>query len=142
MSRSGYTDDCDFDWRWVMYRGRVASAIRGKRGQRLLREALAALDSMPEKRLVASELEDGDGNVCVLGAVGRARGIDLGAIDPEQPDVVAREFDIAEPLACEIVYENDEGVWGTETPEERWRRMRDWVASKIKEEVADGTPQA
>lgn len=35
MSRSGYTDDCD-GWQLIMYRGAVASAIRGARGQRLL----------------------------------------------------------------------------------------------------------
>ena len=37
MSRSGYTDDLDAK-RYGLYRGRVASAIRGKRGQRLLRD--------------------------------------------------------------------------------------------------------
>jgi hypothetical protein len=45
MSRSGYSDDLDplALGRW---RGRVASAMRGKRGQAFLREMLAAMDAM------------------------------------------------------------------------------------------------
>ena len=55
MSRSGYCDDLDpLDLgRW---RAQVASAIRGKRGQKLLKELLTALDSMPKKELIANEL--------------------------------------------------------------------------------------
>ena len=48
MSRSGYSDDIDDNWAHIMWRGRVASSIRGKRGQAMLRELLAALDAMPE----------------------------------------------------------------------------------------------
>ena len=126
MSRHGYSDDPDpLDLgRW---RGRVASAIRGRRGQRLLRDLLAALDAMPEKRLIAHELEQ-DGEVCALGACARLRGIDVSDIDPEDSGRVAAVFDIAEPLAREIVWENDED-WTDKTPEARWARMRKWVAS-------------
>lgn len=132
MSRSGYVDDCD-NWQLIKWRGQVASAIRGKRGQQLLRDTLAALDAMPEKRLVASELETAEGEVCTLGAVGRMRGLDLSAIDPEDSELVAQEFGIAEQLAREIVYENDERVPYGETPEQRWTRMREWVVKHIKE---------
>lgn len=109
----------------------VASAARGQRGQRLFREMLAALDAMPEKALVAGELATNDGDVCALGALGVARGIDMGKIDPEDPAQVGEAFDIADCLAQEIVYMNDE--WGDygETPEQRWARMRKWVAGKI-----------
>jgi hypothetical protein len=41
-------------------------------------------------------------------------------------------FDIAKCLAQEVVYENDESPWRAETPEQRWTRMRKWVAAKIK----------
>lgn len=131
MSRSGYSDDVDvLDLgRW---RGQVASAIRGKRGQKLLKDLLAALDAMTEKVLIANELEASDGGVCALGAVGRARGIDMANVDPEEFEVVAPIFNIAEPLAREITYENDEcGMWH-ETPEQRFTRMRKWVAERIK----------
>lgn len=141
MSRSGYHDDLD-NWDLIRWRGQVASAIRGKRGQVLLKDMLAALDSMPEKALVTSELETEEGDVCALGALGKARGMDLRSLDPEESESVAAAFNIAEPLAKEIVYENDEHGWiygagkfRRETPEERWKRMRAWVVSQIKPEV-------
>jgi hypothetical protein len=56
MSRSGYCEDMDDQWAHIRWRGAVTSAIRGRRGQAFLREMLAALDAMPEKRLVAGAL--------------------------------------------------------------------------------------
>jgi hypothetical protein len=133
MSRSDYTDD-DEDGRLAMWRGAVMSSIRGKRGQKLLRDLLAAFDAMPVKELIAEELVTSNGSVCALGALGVARGLDLKDIDPEDYTRVAQAFDIAEPLAREIEYMNDEGHWGAfeETPAERWKRMRKWVAAQIK----------
>ena len=131
MSRSGYSEDCE-TWDMIRWRGAVKSAIRGARGQAFLQEMLAALDAMPEHKLVEGELEQ-DG-VCAIGAVGRARGVDMSKVDAEDPDVVAQVFGIAPALAAEIVFENDEaaGYWSKETPEARWARMRKWVASQIK----------
>lgn len=137
MSRSGYTED-DGDGRLALWRGQVASAIRGKRGQRFLRDLVSALDAMPEKRLIKEEFECETG-VCALGALGKARGIDLTKLDPEDDEdtrKAARMFDIADQLALEVVYMNDEGSWGSETPEERWVRMRNWAGGLIRE--ADG----
>lgn len=130
MSRSGYDDyDGDYDqWADIRYRGAVASAIRGKRGQKLLQDIADALDAMPEKRLIAYDLVDGQGQYCTLGVIGAARGIPLATIDPEDAETVAKTFGIAPALAREIVYENDEGAWERETPERRWQRMRGWVA--------------
>ena len=133
MSRSGYSEDHE-QWTMIRWRGAVASAIRGKRGQAFLREMLAALDAMPEKRLIGHELEY-DGNVCAIGSVGKARGLDMSELDPEDPYTVANVFGIARAMAAEIVFENDEGAgyWSKETPEARWHRMRAWVISNLKE---------
>lgn len=79
MSRSGYTDDGLDSWQVIRWRGAVASAIRGRRGQALLTELLAALDAMPVKELIKEQLVE-DGAVCALGALGRARGVDMSAI--------------------------------------------------------------
>jgi len=107
MSRSGYSDDCD-GWALIRWRGAVKQAIRGKRGQAFLREALATLDAMPEKKLVADSLHDPVvGQFCTLGAVGAARGMELSAIDPDDRESVAGNFGISEALAAEIMYEND-----------------------------------
>lgn len=159
MSRSGYTDDCDDDplatGRWI---AAVGSSIRGKRGQQFLSDLLAALEAMPDKRLISDELES-DGDFCAFGVLGRSRGIDMRDLDPEDAKEVALAFGISETLAREIVYQNDEYVdvfeWvdlvGPPTrkqslsyyghpqirvlkphPErDRWQHVRDWVASKI-----------
>jgi hypothetical protein len=129
MSRSGYDDGCDDGWAMIRYRGAVKSAIRGRRGQAFLRDLLATLDAMPEKKLIEGELETPDG-VCALGALGRARGIEMKGLDPEDAEHVAAVFGVAPALAREIVYENDEvGYWPKETPEARFTRLRAWVAS-------------
>lgn len=161
MSRHGYTEDEGDDplalGRW---RGMVASTIRGKRGQAFLREVLAALDAIPDKRLISEELKTVDGEFCTLGAVGAARGVDLEAIDPEDYDAVAAAFGIHPILAQEIMWENDEQVsrfdyieveicgpllpkdiWlghkrhvrvpAEKAAERRWQHMRDWVEASI-----------
>lgn len=110
MSRSGYTDEEDFPGQFALWRGRVASAIRGKRGQALLRDLLAALDAMPVKALAAESLVTADGEFCTLGVLGAQRGIDLAKLDPDDPDQVAEVFGIATCMAQEIVYQNDEAV--------------------------------
>jgi hypothetical protein len=134
MSRSCYTDCDDSGYPMALWRGAVASSIRGKRGQALLKELVASLDAIPNKRLIAHELVK-DGECCALGAVAMARGQDVSWVDPEAYEVVAKQFNIAEPLAREIEYENDEGFWSgieTETPEHRWARMRAWAVENIR----------
>ncbi len=133
MSRSGYTEDSEEQWHFAMWRGAVASALRGRRGQAFLKEMLAAFDALPERKLIAKELE-ADGAVCALGAVGKARAMNLVDIDPEDHETVAGKFNVAHAMACEIMFENDEGggYWKNETPEQRFERMRRWVVSQIK----------
>lgn len=131
MTRSGYIDDDgDDQWATIRYRGAVSSAIRGHRGQALLREMRDALDAMPEKRLIAESLVESNGERCALGCVAVARGIDVSTVDPEDPEQVAKVFDVSSKLVREIAYENDE-AWGDQTPEERWTRMRNWVERHI-----------
>lgn len=130
MSRSGYSDDYDdTDYPLALYRGAVASSMRGKRGQSLLRELAEAMDAMPVKRLITHDLVK-DSDACALGVVSNARGLDVTNLDPYDIESVAGKFNIAECLAREIVYINDEH-WKPETPEERWQRMRKWVEHKL-----------
>ena len=123
MSRSGYSDDCEYVDLW---RGAVDRATFSVRGQRLLRRLRDALDAMPVKRLITNQLVDADGEVCALGAVDPAK-----HIDPDDLEAVGRHFDIDEALAAEIVYMNDEAVYRPETPGQRWARMRLWVEKQI-----------
>jgi len=138
MSRSGYSDGIEY-WALIRWRGAVASAIRGKRGQAFLREMRDALDAMPEKVLIANDLVDVEGSHCALGVVGAARGVDLSSIDVGDYEQVASAFGIAQALAQEIEYENDECIseWGAYRPnnmtegERRWIYMRRWVENHL-----------
>lgn len=133
MSRSGYSEDLSYDdpLQYGRWRGVVASATRGKRGQQLLKELLVALDEMPEKKLITNSLKNSDGCYCTLGVLGEKRGLKMENLDPEDYEIVATEFGVAAPLVQEIVFMNDE--WHSETPEERWARMRKWVECQINE---------
>ena len=164
MSRAGYYEDDDDPLALGRWRAQVMSATRGRRGQQFLRDLLASLDAMPEKRLITDELEVSleadvkraeawaeitglptkdyhkfykrpetykDGDVCALGALGRSRGLPVAEINPTNHEQISTAFDIAEPLAREVVYINDECGYG-ETPEARWVRVRAWVSNQIK----------
>lgn len=130
MSRSGYHDDYDEDGTLWLYRQAVANAVNGKRGQQLMRDLVAALDAMPVKRLISGQLEEG-GEVCALGSIGKLRNLSMEAIDPLEYDDLAKTFNVAPSLAREVMYENDEGGWKIETPEQRWLRMRDWAMDNL-----------
>lgn len=75
---------------------------------------------MPEKVLITEELVNSEGDYCALGAVGARRGIDMSHLDPEESETVAEAFNIADPLAREITYINDErGGYGEIGPSSR-----------------------
>lgn len=115
------------------------------------------MDALPEKKLIPMALEQ-EGAVCAIGSVGRARGVDMSKIDPEDYDKVAATFGIATPLAQEIVYMNDEafiwsqdenghvvkdenGKWRKITPEERFAAMRRWVVKNLRSAEPAREPQ-
>ena len=134
MSRSGYSESWDCNsWELIRWRGAVNSAIKGKRGQAFLRELLDALDSMPEKKLIADELVTPTGEVCALGRVAQVRGLDVAGVEPDDSEKVAKAFGISNALACEIAFHNDEYWWGqaADDPEARWRSVRAWVERHI-----------
>ena len=134
MGRSGYTDDCDGP-ELNLWRGAVESAIRGRRGQAFLKEMLAALDALERKELISDALE-ADGAVCALGAVGKARGMDLSRL-PYDAEEVAKAFGISGALAKEIMFENDEDFTYSRdlTSGDRFARIRRWVESLIAKPV-------
>lgn len=137
MSRSGYVEDWDFDGTNNVWRGAVASAMRGKRGQAFLREMRDAMDAMPNKRLIEERLVTDSGEVCAMGTVCARRGLDVSDIDPEDYERVADRIGLSRAMVQEIAYHNDEGGFYNyrerrgETPEERWVRMRAWVEKQI-----------
>lgn len=138
MSRSGYVDDLDVG-QFNLWRGAVLRAVRGKRGQRAVRDLIEALDAMPEKRL-AADLFDAEGSHCALGAIAAHRRVDLEHIqDPfahpgdlyDCRDEIADALDIAPALAAEVMFLNDER--GHDSDEDRWRYMRRWAERQLSE---------
>ena len=145
MSRSGYSYDLD-QWTLIRWRGAVASAIRGKRGQSLLRELEAALVALPGKRLIDNEFANSEKQqVCALGAVAVKRRLDKGValadalkdVEEKYPEdsaaeVASEEMNVADALVKEITSINDDYYYGTSTPEERYHRVLTWVREQIK----------
>lgn len=134
MSRAGYSDDCEDALALGCYRQAVRRSLEGRRGQAFLRELLEALDAMTEKRLIADALRKGEGEYCALGVIGAKRGIDLDAIDPDDAESIHVPFGIANSMAREIEWINDEAGPHVQTPEQRWERVRAWVALHIRGE--------
>lgn len=136
MSRSGLFDSGDIEdtLEYGRWRGAVASAIRGKKGQEFLREMLAALDALEERRLIATALDNDHGEVCALGSVGKRRGLDMSAVDVDDPEAVSSLFGINEKLAQEIMWINDEWVSGNNVPamQKRYEKVRGWVLDQIR----------
>jgi hypothetical protein len=129
--------------------------------KRLIRNDLVVDGSMPlykdhdvivgADELVARDgTVRGMGEVCALGALGMVRGLDMSEIDPEDHVSVAALFEVNEKIVQDIVDTNDrmldfhwvdgkrdeDGKWidGYKvpiTPEERWQKMRDWIAEQI-----------
>lgn len=132
MSRSGYSEDCEH---LNLYRGNVARTLASRRGQAFLDEMAAALDAMPQKRLVSDLLVE-DGEACAMGAVALKRGLDVSGIDPDDSGAVGALFGISRMMAAEIAYINDdEHSHSRETPEQRWERVRKWVAENTQSRV-------
>jgi hypothetical protein len=131
MSRSGYSDDIEDPLAWGRWRAQVRSAMRGKRGQAFLKEMLAAMDAMPEKVLHEDVLFTSGGEVCAMGAVVAARGLDVSGLDAHEPGDVGAALGIARQMAAEIAYMNDEANYRPETPEQRFWRMRAWIVEEI-----------
>ncbi len=136
MSRHGYSDECE---NLAMWRGIIASASRGKRGQAFFRALLEALDAMKDKRLVEGELQTEEGAVCALGCLGKARGVDLESVETSDWPALGELFDIAPQLAQEVMYVNDE-QFRVSGPEARWRIVRDWTARQIIPVASELTP--
>ena len=141
MSR--YCDSDDYDWEpWMegQAAGAMRSAIRGRRGQQLLRDLIAGLDALPVPELAAGALEDPEtGCVCALGAVRRVRGAETVPLrfDPTDPDIdwrdLAKPFDISETLANAVVSQNE---YGSERNDEqsrriRWQSVRAWAVGNL-----------
>lgn len=146
MNRSGYSEgNSDCDWDWIRWRGAVASALRGKRGQSFLNELLSVLDNMPKKRLIDKELQNSEGEVCAVASIMKARGISTD-IPVDDYDAIADLVGVNAKLVQELEWINDTAseyiAWPytsrgpfnwyeDKSPERRWALVRQWVEQKL-----------
>lgn len=126
-------------------------ALAGKRGQAALRELEAALLALPEKRLIAGRVSDGE-SVCTLGALALKRRTDKGAAvadalaslerdypEGDDADWLAMELGQGElglryTLAWEVIAQNDDEYGDRRlSPEERYAAMLAWVRRQLGE---------
>lgn len=149
MSRYCDNDDYDYEpWMEGQAAGAMRSAIRGRRGQRLLRDLIDGLDALPKPELAAGSLEDPETNcVCALGAVMLQRQRNGHAVllrfDPTDPDIdwrdLAEPFDISETLANAVVSTNE--MYSESNSElarrRRWQYVRDWAMRNLVTPVAE-----
>ncbi len=153
MSRITYCepdDDASF-LRCCAFDHNMKQAIKGKKGQRILKELEGALLALPEKRLINDGFATPEGDVCAMAALMLSRLI-AGGLSKEDAMLAMKkqiDFDpasnwdaisgpaevlkICEPLVWAIVEQNDE--YSGRTPEETYDRVLAWVRSHIKQDI-------
>jgi hypothetical protein len=98
---------------------------------------LEAFDALPEKKLITGAVVDASGCACALGAVALKRGLDVSEFDDVDEDDqeyfanLGPMLGIAEAMAREIMYQNDDSGCSVETPEQRFMRVRRWIEREI-----------
>jgi hypothetical protein len=137
----------------LMWEQTCRNALKGRKGQLILHELRDALLSLPAPRLIQGAFAK-EGEVCALGALakhrldrggtisiwGREAVSSLAALEEKMNGFLEDDevtLDLGEwmglkrALALAISYENDEGVWYDETPEQRFKRMLRWTEQQI-----------
>ena len=150
--RLNYSEDEDWQGQFALWDANCRRSIKGKVGQRELRELEAALLALPEKRLIHGELTNDEGGVCAIAAYAKHKGVDISAFDPEDesdevgiaagmPRLVAWKVVALNDLVCDTVWEVAEGpiqrghgqykggipYIRDMTPEERYDKVLAWV---------------
>lgn len=133
----------DFPGQAELWAANVERSLKGKRGQASLRELETALLALPEKQLIADDLQDATGRNCALAALAKLKGVDIPKLaEPEDEyDEIAvhdqmvslgERLGVPRLVATEIVYRNDDD-WRPkrETPEERYQRMLRWTQRQL-----------
>jgi hypothetical protein len=107
MSRINYSEDEERPGQFALWDANCRRSIRGKVGQRELRELEAALLALPEKRLIHGALINDDG-VCAIACYAKHKGIDLSKFDPEyESDEVGIAAGMPRLVAWKVVALND-----------------------------------
>jgi hypothetical protein len=108
MSRISYSDDEERPGQFALWDANCLRSIRGRVGQRELRELEAALLALPEKALIHGSLTNEDGDVCAIACYAKHKGIDIEQFDPEyESDEVGIAAGMPRLVAWKVVALND-----------------------------------
>lgn len=119
--RISYTDEEDVPGQFALWQANCRRSLQGKKGQAALRELEAALLALPEKRLIANNLQDPKGEVCALGALAKFKGRDIppvaenewGEIDEdEEMEEYGVSLGMPRLVAWKVVCKNDVEIDG------------------------------
>lgn len=140
--RINCADEEDFPGQAELWQANCERSLNGKKGQAALRELAAALLALPEKKLIADELENEAGEVCAIGALAKFKGkenpkigdsfgdfdeLEANSDEIERATVsLAQELGVPRMVAIAVVCENDD-CFPDPTPEQRYERMLAWV---------------
>ncbi len=155
MARIDYSEDEDRPGQFALFQANCGRSLRGKAGQRALRDLEAALLALPEPRLIRDQLW-ADGEVCAIGAYAQYKGLDVTNYDPEdESDAVGVAAGMPRLVAWKVVALNDielDTVWEVAdgpiqrghgvyhggvpliremTPEERYVKVLGWVRKHL-----------
>lgn len=154
--RISYSDEEDFSGQYALWDANCGRSMRGRLGQRELRELETALMALSEKRLIKDALEDDHGGVCAIACYAKHKGVDLSKFDPEydnddvgvaagMPRLVAWSVVALNDITLDTVWEVADGPlnrWDATykggialvrdmTPEERYERVLAWVRERL-----------
>lgn len=153
MSRISYCDDEDFQNQAYLWQANQERSINGRKGQAALRELESALLALPEKRLIAGELENAVGEVCAVGALAKFKGkenprvaanedkvpLEDSEVLPEELEEVtidlAQELGMPRMIAVAVVHENDDCWPASITPEQRYNKVLAWTQQQLSGKV-------
>src|SRR5258708_3710768 len=114
MSRINYCDEEERPGQFALWNANCQRSIKGKAGQRELREFETALLALTEKRLIRDALTDGTGGLCAIACYAKHKGIDLSAFDLDESDEVGIAAGMPRLVAWEVIALNDivlDTVW-------------------------------
>lgn len=154
--RINYSDEEDQPGQFALWNANCRRSIKGRAGQRELRQLEAALLALPEKRLIHGALTNGEGGVCAIACYAKHKGIELSKFDPDdESDEVGIAAGMPRLVAWQVVALNDihlNKVWERAhgpiqrghgvyqggiplirdmTPEERYEKVLAWVRTQL-----------
>ncbi len=146
--RLNWSDEEERPGQFALWNANCRRSLKGRAGQRELRELEAALLALPEKRLIKDALTDDDDGVCAIACYAKHKGVDLSKFDPEdESDEVGVAAGMPRLVAWKVVALNDivlDTVWElADGPLNRWEAtyqggiplVRDMTAEERYEKV-------